>query len=417
MNLNKIGRRLGPGILFAASSVGTSHLVQSTRAGADYGLVLWGIILFAMFVRYPAYRFGAEYAAATGRTLIDSYFRQGRWAITIFSIEVLVNMFIATAAIALVTSGILNHIMPTGLSNVSLAYLILIGGAVTLVAGQYHLLERVSKVFMVIFTAIILVAGLSTAPDLQITPRDLIPVVELDTKTILFIIALAGWMPAPMVASTFQSIWVCAKAEDIGRPVTVSEMKFDFNVGYIITAVLAICFLVLGTVLMGQQGIEVAQSSSEFAGQLVSLFTGSIGAWSYWLIVIAILAIMLSTAITLLDACPRAISILLRHRDEQQGGKDQAARNRIYNVASAIQVITCIIVLTLFTGSFRQLLDFVTSIAFVVAPFLAFLNHRAMFSADVEKIHQPGVVIRLWSMGGIILMALFAGFYLKIVVL
>jgi Mn2+/Fe2+ NRAMP family transporter len=106
MNLNKIGRRLGPGILFAASSVGTSHLVQSTRAGADYGLMMWGIILFAMFVRYPAYRFGAEYAAATGRTLIDSYFRQGRWAITIFSIEVLVNMFIATAAIALVTSGI-----------------------------------------------------------------------------------------------------------------------------------------------------------------------------------------------------------------------------------------------------------------------------------------------------------------------
>ena len=32
---------LGPGLLFAAVSVGLSHLVQSTRAGAMYGLALF----------------------------------------------------------------------------------------------------------------------------------------------------------------------------------------------------------------------------------------------------------------------------------------------------------------------------------------------------------------------------------------
>ncbi len=37
--LNKLSL-LGPGLLFAATSVETSHLVQSTRAGALYGLAL-----------------------------------------------------------------------------------------------------------------------------------------------------------------------------------------------------------------------------------------------------------------------------------------------------------------------------------------------------------------------------------------
>jgi hypothetical protein len=32
-------KRLGPGLLFAAAAIGVSHLVQSTRAGALYGLV------------------------------------------------------------------------------------------------------------------------------------------------------------------------------------------------------------------------------------------------------------------------------------------------------------------------------------------------------------------------------------------
>ena len=30
-------KSLGPGLLFAGAAVGVSHLVQSTRAGADFG--------------------------------------------------------------------------------------------------------------------------------------------------------------------------------------------------------------------------------------------------------------------------------------------------------------------------------------------------------------------------------------------
>ena len=42
--------KLGPGLLFAGAAIGVSHLVQSTRAGADFGFgLIWALILVNLF--------------------------------------------------------------------------------------------------------------------------------------------------------------------------------------------------------------------------------------------------------------------------------------------------------------------------------------------------------------------------------
>ena len=33
--------KLGTGLLFAVTAIGISHLVQSTRAGSDFGLIIF----------------------------------------------------------------------------------------------------------------------------------------------------------------------------------------------------------------------------------------------------------------------------------------------------------------------------------------------------------------------------------------
>ena len=66
-------RSFGPGLLWAGTAIGVSHLVQSTRAGADAGLGLAGVILFALILKYPFFAFGPLYAAATGESLVEVY--------------------------------------------------------------------------------------------------------------------------------------------------------------------------------------------------------------------------------------------------------------------------------------------------------------------------------------------------------
>ena len=57
---------LGPGIIAASAAIGTSHLVQSTRAGAYYGFELMGIILLINILKYPFIENGFRYTSATG---------------------------------------------------------------------------------------------------------------------------------------------------------------------------------------------------------------------------------------------------------------------------------------------------------------------------------------------------------------
>lgn len=57
-------KKLGPGLLFAGAAIGVSHLVQSTRAGADFGLgLIWALLIIHLF-KYPFFQFGPRYATA-----------------------------------------------------------------------------------------------------------------------------------------------------------------------------------------------------------------------------------------------------------------------------------------------------------------------------------------------------------------
>ncbi len=64
-------KSIGPGFLLAGAAIGVSHLVQATRAGADYGLILIWVLVLACVTKYPFLEFGPRFAAGTGRHLIS----------------------------------------------------------------------------------------------------------------------------------------------------------------------------------------------------------------------------------------------------------------------------------------------------------------------------------------------------------
>ena len=86
-------RALGPGLLFAGAAIGVSHLVQSTTAGALYGLSLVIVVVLAHAMKLPAMLFGPRYSAATGTSLLSAYRRQGRHALWTFALINFGTMF------------------------------------------------------------------------------------------------------------------------------------------------------------------------------------------------------------------------------------------------------------------------------------------------------------------------------------
>ena len=68
-----------------------------------------------------------------------------------------------------------------------------------------------------------------------------------ELSKLAFLVALMGWMPAPIEISAINSMWVVAKRRL--TKVSYEDGLFDFNVGYIGTAILAVVFLALGALV------------------------------------------------------------------------------------------------------------------------------------------------------------------------
>ena len=103
-------KNLGPGLLFAGAAIGVSHLVQSTRAGADFGFgLIWALVLIH-FVKYPFFQFGPRYAMATGESLLDGYKKLGNGVLVAYFILNLATMFSIQAAVTIVTAGLASNL-------------------------------------------------------------------------------------------------------------------------------------------------------------------------------------------------------------------------------------------------------------------------------------------------------------------
>ena len=85
---------LGPGLLFAGAAIGVSHLVQSTKAGAEFGFgLIWALLLVHLF-KYPFIKFRPRYAAASGETLLEGYRKLGKGVLSVVGILFLVGFSI-----------------------------------------------------------------------------------------------------------------------------------------------------------------------------------------------------------------------------------------------------------------------------------------------------------------------------------
>ena len=83
---NDILKKLGPGLLFAGAAIGVSHLVQSTKAGADFGLgLVWALIIANIF-KYPFFQYGPKYALSSGESVLHGYKKLSRNILIILSL-------------------------------------------------------------------------------------------------------------------------------------------------------------------------------------------------------------------------------------------------------------------------------------------------------------------------------------------
>ncbi len=359
---------LGPGILMASAAVGGSHLIASTQAGALYGWQLAIIIVLANLFKYPFFRFGSEYTLANNESLLVGYARNGRAYIWGFFTLNIFSAVINTAGVSIVSAAILSYVLP-GVPMTWLVVVVLGVSMFLLVAGKYALLDGLSKFIMISLTAATVTAVVIAMGRGAVAPVGYVGPSPWNLMSLSFIVALMGWMPAPIEISALTSMWVAAKREK--RTVSLRDGLFDFNVGYISTAVLAIVFLALGALVQYGSGTPVQMVGGAYINQLINMYASTIGEWSRYLVVFIAFACMFGTTLTVIDGYSRTNMESLRIIK-----RAKTSNKRALDMWIVATTLLGFVVVFQFKSAVGPMLQFAMIASFVTTPLFAWLNLR-----------------------------------------
>lgn len=379
-------------MMMAATAVGVSHLVFSTQAGADYGFSLVWLIALIVVLKYPAFRFAVDYASATERSLVTAYSKISKIALAWLAVGFVVDMFIATGAVSLVAAGLIISVFDLSLTGPQVAVGLLIISAIILLNGQYARAEKLVKILVLGFSVLALAATFFSIPLLGSDDRSMLATLTMDRSLAIFVIAMAGWMPMPTNGAILYSKWVCERRKIDPEGFDYSRALSDFRIGYGLTLVLALCFVIMGTAVLFETGRQAPTSAGGFATELLGIFTTVIGSWSYPVIATAAIAVIWSTQVALMDALPRVTDRLVGILT----GRPADAPPRFIQFL-VVQVIGVSIILLFLMSNFASFIGFATSMGFVAGPAIAYYNYRAISSDDVAIEFRPSKALVAWN--------------------
>ncbi|MGK0429208.1 MAG: Mn2+/Fe2+ NRAMP family transporter [Psychroserpens sp.] len=147
--------------------------------------------------------------------------------------------------------------------------------------------------------------------------------------------------------------------------------------------------------------------AGEFSNQLISIYTNSLGDWSYILIAIAAFTTMFSTTLTTLDASPRAMA-------KTTELLFSTPIKRPYLLWILILILGTILIVFCFKSDMILLIKIATVLSFLTAPFYAIINYKLISSQHTPKQWRPSTTLHILSWLGILFLIGFSIWYLTI---
>ena len=394
--IKNIYKIFGPGILMATAAIGGSHLVSSTQAGALFGWSLAIFILLINFFKYPFFLANVQYTMATKKSLIEGYASLGNSWLWLFTILAVIAAVVNTAAVSMFAASLLGYFIPIKLTINILSFIIIFACILILIAGKYNLLNNVSKIIMITLSiATVVAVVMAVTKDVNSAlADDFISPSAWTIASLGFIVILTGWMPAPIEISSIGSIWLKNQIKQTN--INAKNALLDFNVGFIVTAILALFFLALGALVLHGSAYEFKDGIA-FSHQLVTMYSTVIGDWSRLLIAFIAFACMFGTSITVIDGYGRAVAeafSLIR--------KNRSASNRSVAIWTIFISIIGFLIIVYFASSMRTMLDFAMILSFTTTPIFAFLNYKLVRSTKLPKELQNGMFLNILSICGLI---------------
>ncbi len=337
-----------------------------------------------------------EYTLATKNSLVEGYKSKGPFYFYSFIGLNIVAAVVNTAGVLLLTASLLHYALPIVIEVTLLCWMLLGVCLVILLLGHFKALDNVAKGIMGLLTLATLIALAIAFSNGPMAPADYIGPSPYELAMLSFMVALMGWMPAPIEISALSSLWL--KEKQAQQTVSKSQGLFDFNVGYWLTAGLALVFFSLGVLVQYGQTSSIELGGVAFAKQLIDMYALTIGEWARPLVSAIAFLCMFGTTLTVLDGYARTLN-----ESHKLLGFKQSKHS--LNIWLILQALAGMAVILFFKSALGPMLTFAMTLSFVTTPVFAWLNFSLVRSEPAIK---HSVLLRILTWLGLVYLVGFA---------
>jgi Mn2+/Fe2+ NRAMP family transporter len=391
----------GPGLIVAATGIGSGDVVSATVGGARYGVVLLWAIALGAFFKFVLSEGIARWQLATGLTALEGWAAHlPAWVKYYFAAYLLLWTVAVSAALTNATglgiSNLTGGLIPQSWGAVAHSLI----GFVFVLVGGYDLFERLMKLLVGIMGFSILICALLIVGDWSHVVQSLI-IPTVPTASGTYVLSIIGGIGGSITILSY-NYWM--REERISDAADLGYVRGDVAVAYVFTAVFGMSIMLIANQAFYLAGVTITDvqavpKMAEELGKLLGLFGVYAYSLGFWAAVFAsLLGVWQSVPYLYADFYG-----VMKRLSIDQRREIAKVTSTPYRVALAF--ITLIPLPFAFTGRPLVIIVTYTIVGSLFVPFLAatllYLNNRVTWEAAVPHNH--------WSTN-LILMAILALF-------
>ena len=322
-------RKIGPGIVLAASIVGSGELIATTALGAKVGYTMLWLVIVSCFIKAVVQAFLGRYVIARAETGLDAVNRvpgpRGRkinwvvvaWALMVFMVLFqIAAMFIGVSQVMFQVTG-----WPVGMWVIVFWVLTL----VLLLGGGYSRMEKLAMVKVGLFTFITLLAAvlLIGSPTFSVGEMMSGFTFQLPTEGMAIAIAVFGITGVGATELYVYTYWCVEKGyarytgphdntEAWRRRARgwATVMNVDVVLSMLVYTIATVAFYLLGAGILHAMG--QVPKGADMIPVLSNIYTQTLGGWAKYLFYIGAIIILFGTIVAATAGHARMCSDLMR---------------------------------------------------------------------------------------------------------
>jgi manganese transport protein len=349
-------RRIGPGMVLAASIVGSGELIATTTLGAQVGFAALWIIVVSCLIKPVVQAELGRYTIATGETGLEGFNRVPGpragvgWVVWAWAITVTLSLLQVGGMYGGVAE-VLHLIVP----GVPIGLWVAICLAITLallLGGGYERIERFAIVKVGLFTLLtVCAAAVLFRREHAITAADLAQgfAFQLPAAGFATAVAVFGMTGVGATELVMYPYWCIEKgyARFVGPPDGsgawaarargwIRVMHLDIVCSLVIYALATIAFYLLGAGVLHRLGLEPRGNATITV--LSRIYTETLGEWALWLFYLGAVVTLYGTIFASTAAHSRLFADLMRVLGAFE--RSNAARRRFWRQVFVIVLAT-----------------------------------------------------------------------------